>query len=76
MEELYAALMIQDVWKERKATRTAQREAKAIIDRKIKERLAARLALQRNIEHSSDSHRIIRDGRKYDDDGNYIAQEL
>ena len=76
-DELYAALMIQDVWKERQETRRAQREAKAIIDIKVKERLAARLAVQRNIEQSGEREKnIIRDGRKYDDDGVYIANTL
>jgi hypothetical protein len=78
MDEMYAALHIQDVWRERKRTRKAQREAKAIIQQKMKEQLATRLALQRHIEQDGilAQNKVILDGRKYNDEGEFVADVL
>jgi hypothetical protein len=73
---MYNALLIQDAWKERKKTREAQRQARAIINQKLKEELQYRLELQRHLEQDSRARFIIRDGRNYDDDGHFIANVL
>jgi len=52
-ETMYAALLIQDMYREKVQKRIAQTEAKKIMDFELKKRLNQRLALQRGLEEST-----------------------